>query len=252
MAGAELTDQGYWDRYYETADVAHLEVGDDTLPFHDVFDRHFRRDPSRSALEIGCANGKYLAYLHRHFGFEAHGVDFSDGIKLTADAFTRAGLSPPTLHQANLFDWTPGRTYDVVCSFGFAEHFDDLALTLRRHADLVAPEGTLLVTMPHFHHLQYPLHWLLDHDNLERHNVSSMRRASVRRALAPLPFDILELAYYGTFDFWTEVESPPLWHRATTRAIGLAGAAVTRIIGRHRPNPLLSPHLYVVARRHAG
>ena len=47
MAGAELTDQGYWDRYYETADVAHLEVGDDTLPFHDVFDRHFRRDPSR-------------------------------------------------------------------------------------------------------------------------------------------------------------------------------------------------------------
>lgn len=252
MSGPDLTEKSYWDQYYETADLADLAVSDDTMDFRDVFERHLEHDRSRSVLEIGCANGKYLGYLHRRYGYEPHGVDFSEGIRLTGARFATAGLAPPTLHQADLFTWSPGRLYDLVCSFGFAEHFDDFPLTMRRHADLVAPGGLMIVTMPHFHHLQYPLHWLLDRDNLRRHNVSSMRRSAVRAAMAPLPFDVLELAYYGTFEFWTEEASPPRWHRVATRAVQLAGAVATRVVGRQRPNPLFSPHLYLVARRQGG
>lgn len=250
----DMTDKSWWDHYYARAEPIDLETDDAELNFRDVFERHLVRDPERSVLEIGCANGRYLSYLHRRFDYEPHGLDFSDGIELTAQAFARAGLARPTLHKADLFEWDPGRKYDVVCSFGFVEHFEDLDRVIALHADLVAPRGTLIITMPHFAHAQYLLHWLLDRENLDRHNVESMYAERVRAAMEPLPFDIAECGYYQTFDFWVERDPTEMaaWERALERGIRLAGAAVVKLIGQEHPTRLFSPHLVLVAHRKAA
>jgi 2-polyprenyl-3-methyl-5-hydroxy-6-metoxy-1,4-benzoquinol methylase len=153
------------------------------------------------------------------------------------------------LFQADFFNWNPGRTFDVVFSNGFIEHFEDPALVLERHAALLAPGGKLIVTLPHFAHLQYVFHWLIDRENLRKHNTRMMRLRVLRRALRGLPLRLDHLDYYETFGFWTERTSWNQWQKAVDSGIRIFGKVVWKLAGFRTPNFLVSPHIVLVATR---
>jgi len=242
---SSVTGAAYWDRYHRrrrrrpASDVA----------FADLFTRFLVPDAEKTVLEVGCGGGIFLAHLAQAYRYRPFGVDFSEGIEDTRDLFGRRGLPAPTLYKEDFFTWDPGRKFDMVCSFGFVEHFPDLSAVIRRHAALVAPGGMLWVTMPHFAHLQYLFHWLIDRENLRDHNTSVMNRRALARSLRGLPFDVVHLSYYRTFGFWTERRSLRRWELAVERAIRWIGIAAKKALGKDHPNPLFSPHLVLVARR---
>lgn len=103
-----------------------------------------------SLLEIGCGNSVFMTYFAEEFGFKVSGLDYSqlgceqskqilkrDGIE--GDIYLGDAFAPP----ADLLN-----KYDVVCSFGVAEHFSDTAKALEAFSKFVKPGGILITSVP--------------------------------------------------------------------------------------------------------
>ena len=139
--------------------------------------------------------------------------------------------------------------FDIVCSFGFVEHFKDFNDILRRHMKLVAPGGLLIISIPHFSQMQYFFHWLIDRENLKRHNTSIMNLVSFQKAFNSTPFTIQHLTYYKTFGFWTEREQLHIWEKFIQYSIKKFGKTLNILFGYERPNQFFSPHIICIAQK---
>ncbi|MEW6610799.1 MAG: class I SAM-dependent methyltransferase [Patescibacteria group bacterium] len=239
------TDKYFWNSYYKNYQLK--EVG--RVYFADLFDIFLKPDPAKTVFEVGCAGGSALCYLAKYFKFKAYGIDYSDEIEKTRALFKYNDLPSPILYQEDFFSWRSQEQYDVVCSFGFIEHFNDPRDIIARHVALLKPDGVLMITMPHFAHLQYILHWLIDRENLKKHNTKIMNIKAMQKALQGLPLEIKYLNYYRTFGFWTERKNLTWWERIINWKIQFFGRVINKLLGPHHPNPLFSPHLVLIARR---
>lgn len=245
MENLNLTDKKFWDEYFEKH--AYKPTVVENSLFSDIFDSHLRSDSNKTVLEIGCADSNFLCYLAKKFGYKAYGVDYSNAIMQTADLFRFNGLFEPTLYKKDFFTWQPNIKFDVVCSFGFIEHFDDIDPIVAKHTELVAPGGKLIITIPHFAHAQYIFHWLIDRENLKKHNTKIMNLESVRKAVTDSGLKVEYLSYYRTFGFWTERDKMNSTERLINWAILKFGKSITKVFGYNRPNFLFSPHIVCVA-----
>lgn len=239
------TDKKFWDEYFEKHKTTPIIV--DNSLFSDIFDRYLSPDPAKSILEIGCADSNFLCYLAKKFGYKAYGIDYSDAITKTAGLFKFNNLPEPVLYKEDLFKWRANQKFDIVCSFGFIEHFDDINKVVARHADLIAPNGKLIITLPHFAHGQYLLHWLIDRENLKKHNIKIMNLDSIKKVVQNSGLIIKRLSYYKTFGFWTERIRMAWWERCVNWSILKFGKVITKIFGYNNPNFLFSPHIVCVA-----
>ena len=115
-------------------------------------------------LDVGCGDGLFFPQLER-FG-EVEGIE-NDGavIAPTVERARRIHVRP--------FDasFAPGRRYDLITMLDVLEHFPDRVATLRRALELLAPDGTLLITLPAFQSL-----WTA-HDEFNQHYVRYTRRS---------------------------------------------------------------------------
>ncbi len=241
----EYTDKKFWDNYFEGRAIRPLEH----TPFVDIFIKYLKPDPLKHAFEIGCAGGNYLAYLAKTFNYKTSGIDFSDEIERTRRLFALYNLPEPTLYKDDFFSFQPPHPYDIVCSFGFVEHFENIANVVQRQAELVRPGGTLIITMPNFAYGQYLFHWLIDRDNLKKHNIQAMDLEILRNSLKDLPFTIKHLSYYKTFGFWTERKDLKSWERAAYWGIRCFGKLLNVTLGYNTSNRFFSPHIVCVAKR---
>jgi len=133
---------------------------------HNLFKKAFKGldTKGKKILEIGCGNSVFLSYFKKEYGFDIYGLDYSEfGCKQTEKIFERDGISG-TVILADAFQ--PPLDYlekfDVVCSFGVVEHFEDTAGTLKSFAKFVKPGGILITTMPNFKGATGYLHKILN------------------------------------------------------------------------------------------
>ena len=239
------TDKKFWDSYFDRHTHKPSVIRDSY--FSDIFEKYLSPDENKSVLEIGCADSNFLCYLAKKFQYQAHGIDYSDAITKTAELFKFNNLPEPVLYKEDLFSFHTSHLYDIVCSFGFIEHFDDINKVVAQHANLIAPNGKLIITLPHFAHGQYFLHWLIDRDNLKRHNTKIMNLNSIKKAIQNNGLIIEHLSYYKTFGFWTERTNMTRWDKCINWSILKFGKVITKIFGYDRPNFLFSPHIVYIA-----
>lgn len=245
MENKNYTDKRFWDNYFQGKSLRPLEH----TTFADIFLKYLEPGQTKHAFEVGCAGGNYLAYLAKYLGYKASGIDYSDEIERTRKLFEFYGLPEPTLYKEDFFSFKPPQPYDVVCSFGFIEHFDNPSDIIRQHAKLVAPGGTLIITMPNFGYGQYLLHWLIDRDNLKKHNIKTMDLETLRNSFRDLPFTIKNISYYKTFGFWTERKDLKSWERMIQWSTRRFGKLLNITLGYDHPNRFFSPHIVCVAQR---
>ena len=248
MIANAYTTKEHWNDYFSNYSPKNV----DTVFFAEIFEKYLKPDSEKSVLEIGCAGGEYLCYIHKRFGFQPFGVDYSDEIVKTAELFRHNQLGEPVLFHEDFFSWHPGRTFDVVYSIGFIEHFQDARMIIEWHARLLSPGGTLIITLPHFAHMQYLFHWLIDRENLGKHNTRMMRLGVLRKAMQGLPLSLEHLDYYQTFGFWTERKTWNGAQRFIKWNIELFGKVAWKLLGFRKSNFLFSPHIVLVARKHGG
>jgi 2-polyprenyl-3-methyl-5-hydroxy-6-metoxy-1,4-benzoquinol methylase len=154
-------------------------------------------------LEIGCAPGHWLVSLSKILKMTPYGMDYSeDGCALARQTFESAGYPPDHIMQGDFFDdavlASLKEKFDLVCSFGFVEHFDDLYGVLLRHVPLLNPKGWLCVTMPN---LLYLNSLWQSKEILDRHHLPSMRTGVLQETLSQVPGLRLAWAgYFGVFE----------------------------------------------------
>ena len=239
------TDKKFWDEYFNRHE--HKPSIVENSLFSDIFDKYLTTDKNKSVLEIGCADSNFLCYLAKKFGYQSYGIDYSDAIIRTADLFRLNDLPEPTLYKEDFFAWRSDKKFGLVCSFGLIEHFEDINSVIAKHADLVAPGGKLIITLPHFAHGQYFLHWLIDKENLKKHNTKIMNLDSIKKAVAHSGLKIEYLSYYKTFGFWTERTDMAGWEKLINWSVLKLGKIINKIFGYNKPNPLFSPHIILIA-----
>jgi 2-polyprenyl-3-methyl-5-hydroxy-6-metoxy-1,4-benzoquinol methylase len=119
-------------------------------------DRLFRKhlaskgDVQQRLLEVGCGNSIWLSYFNRRFGYKVSGIDYSEfGCEQTRKILSRDGCSGD-IRYGDLFAPPEDMTgkFDVVCSFGVVEHFEDTSAVLTAISRFLKPGGILITTVP--------------------------------------------------------------------------------------------------------
>jgi 2-polyprenyl-3-methyl-5-hydroxy-6-metoxy-1,4-benzoquinol methylase len=200
-----LTDQAYWDAYWEgivlPQQIVRGEASYYLNQILDVFDAYLGRGNGRCVLEIGGAPGQYLAYLARALGYEISCLDYSArGCESTRRNFALLGIEG-AVYQKDLFSDISGLPlFDVVYSLGLIEHFADLTGIVGKHLQLLKPGGLLLLGCPNFTGVYYLLLKSLAPILLSRHNLDSMRLSQWREFEEAFRLEALFRGYVGGFE----------------------------------------------------
>jgi 2-polyprenyl-3-methyl-5-hydroxy-6-metoxy-1,4-benzoquinol methylase len=232
-----LTDASFWQEHWDSEASRHgFLYLDDIAPF-------LPRGDNLRLLEIGCAPGGILAHICGARGYEANGLDFVCDPTQMEQQLRARGVRVGQVHRADFLNWHPSQRYDIVSSFGFIEHFDDPGALARRHFELVAPGGTVVIGIPNFARGQRVLHQVFDRPQLLRHNTSCMSLRFLRQVAADCSAEVLFASYVGGhFAFWPgHDERPRYLELAMRRTVRFIQRVARRVPSG--TNSLLSPYL---------
>jgi SAM-dependent methyltransferase len=202
----ELTSPDYWDApFWEPGEDASalIRFDPENLEFRDIhrcWKRHLPRRTDFTFLEIGCHPGRYLWYFHHEFGYRVHGIEYAPRACERTRRLLDSLRLPARVEEADVFMYAPPepRGFDVVCSVGLIEHFVDVAPIIRRHVELVAPGGYLVLIIPNHRGING---WVVDRLLPEVAAVHNhMSYAQLRAAVLAHPeMRVVTGGYYGRF-----------------------------------------------------
>ena len=201
----------------------------------------------KTCLEVGCYPGRFISVFGR-LGYELHGIDLVDEVEQLSDWLTQSGYKVGSFSQCDFNEFKPQRKYDVVCSFGFIEHFTNWEQILTMHASLVADKGILVVEAPNFvGGFQHWLHSRFDEENYARHHIPAMNIEQWAQLLENRGFEISYAGYFGKFRFWTEPQARTIPERLLLRSLRMIQPVLRALLPLDRK--MYSPFCGVIARR---
>lgn len=171
-----------------------------------ITDRFFMADQGKKVLEIGCAPGKRLSRFAKRYGYVPYGVEYTEsGIEATKKEFQRSKFPVENIFCTDVFDYNFQRAhkeeFDVVLSFGFIEHFEDVDAAIKAHLNFLKPGGLLLVMIPNLNGIYYYLSYFLYKKILDIHNLSIMRLPVFCNLFSDVVLRKLFCGYYGVINF---------------------------------------------------
>ena len=195
----------YWDTTNERQPL--IEAGPKN-PLRIFLESKLRPVKDLSVLEIGCFPGTFLATIGR-LGYTLNGIDISPRTETDlAPWLKEIGNKCNKIEKADIFTYgNNGEQFDLVCSFGFIEHFDKFDEIINRHVELTKKGGKIIITTPNFKgNIQNIFHETFDKTNLLRHNVQSMDPVKWKSILESLGCKVTYFGWFGHFDLWRENE----------------------------------------------
>lgn len=198
-----LTDENYWNAGYGEQQFGEAKDG----ALIDFLNNHLENVEHKTCLEIGSFPGSFIPAIGRK-GYELNGIDFN---KRNAGELpgwlSTLGLKVGEFWSGDFFDFIKDHKnkYDLVCSFGFIEHFENYKEVIQSHINLVKPSGKLIITTPNFRGwMQYLPHKFFDDENLKKHNLKSMNPVEWRNVLESNGFEVSFHGWFGKYDFWVD------------------------------------------------
>ena len=155
----QKTNKEYWDGIWTAREKSPAAYQHQTglanyinRQFHEYFSRIFGNTKTKGLklLEIGCASSHWLPYFAKEFGFEVSGIDYSEiGCQQASEILSKERIqgrivctdffNPP----ASMIE-----AFDVVVSFGVAEHFQDTAACISAFSRFLKHGGLILTSIP--------------------------------------------------------------------------------------------------------
>jgi len=245
-------DKSDWEKLWHAPHSARRYL---TLPhgFEPILEKYLPRPADGRILdflEIGCFPGRFLYYFAKEFGYRVSGLDFVAETEEITGWLSELGVNAQVV-VADFFHFQPERTYDVVASFGFVEHFPNWEEVLERHLALLNPGGTLVIEFPNFRYGQYWLRRFLQPDILEGHCLEVMDPGMWARAMKTRGLEIIYRGYYQTFLLWGGLSG-----KGAAKVMKKVAMEPLRFLQRiikkfhiDYPNRYFSPYCYIIARR---
>jgi SAM-dependent methyltransferase len=247
-----MMDKGTNLRYYASDPaysgkyIVNVPLADDNIR---VFVKKHIPPSAGDCIEIGCSPGGFLT-LFGELGYTLHGIDFDPRIQTELPAWLDTkNFKHGQFIVDNFTTYAFSRDYDVVYSLGFIEHFTNWIDIVIRHAEIVKPNGWLLIGAPNYAGIvQRVLHKLLEEDNYKTHVTASMNPAMWKQILEYAGFEVTYAGTVGCFDLWTQgIETLP---RITQEFAWMIGAIKPTLTGLEETQSFASsPYLGIVARR---
>jgi len=190
--------QDYWNNSY-----LHIEI--DTFIIEDSLINFIRKNvpnatEQKSMFEVGCFPGRYMTVFGEK-GYEINGIDLTPRTHELIEVLNLRGFKVGEIKQGDFF-YNEFKKYDIVCSFGFIEHFEQYLNVIEKHLNLVNDSGYILITTPNFRGIfQYLYHNIFDKKNLNSHNVESMRPRKWKNFIQKKGFEIISCGYIGN-EIW--------------------------------------------------
>ncbi len=197
LAG-DAAGKEYWDSIWEELPPVERYEGP-VYEQHPVLSRFLSNAGGGDAIEIGCGTGSYKIYINKEFGYRIDGLDYSDNMEYVRVNLLHNGIHDSELFNADFFKFVPTKKYDLVLSGGFAEHFDDHELVVRRHAEWAKPGGLVVIIVPNLTHIHRLLCGWFAPELLRVHRFPLMRRDVMRQTLANAGLRVLHCEYHKTF-----------------------------------------------------
>jgi SAM-dependent methyltransferase len=166
-----ITDKEYWDNYWKNYQY-------DKIPKKVVFERFMPKlTRGINFIEIGGFPGVNAAYFYRRGIRDVTILDFHINKEIVRNFEKINDLPEGTIQciDNDFFAFSSEKKYDVVFSSGFIEHFEDTRDAIARHIDLLSEKGQLLIIIPNFLGLNGKLQRRFDRENLDSHNLQSMK-----------------------------------------------------------------------------
>lgn len=198
----ELTEVNFWEDYWKSLKLpsqVDWSLSSDRCLAAEL-KRHLPKSGG-SAFEVGCAPGKWLAFMARELGMSPSGIEYTEeGMQATLRNFSLLGLSSDEILTGDFFTTEPTRQFDLVMSFGFIEHFDDPDAVVERHLRWLKPGGRLVLGVPNFNGIYKPVQAILDQSLLDKHNLSIMNLAYFEGLSRRLGLESETIKYIGSFE----------------------------------------------------
>ena len=255
------TTEAYWDEVWaQQRAVPELDPRSRavTRQFDRVFDREVRAalrlwgGTAGSLVEVGCGGSCYLPYFARHHGLCVSGLDYSEaGCANAARALVEQGVTGE-IRRGDMFAPPAGfGSFDVACSIGLLEHFQDTAAAVKALSRLVRPGGLVLSLIPNMTGLTgllqkwtdrpvYDLHVPLDAGTFAAAHTAAGLEVLVARPMMTLNLYVVS-GRFEALRFGTLL-------RYLRAGISRACWAVEFAAGREFPNGLTSPYIFCAAR----
>ena len=200
----KLTDENYWNDGYSGQQFGEAKEG----ALIDFLQTHLNSVTHATCLEIGSFPGSYIPAIGRK-GYQLNGIDFN---KRNEDDLPKwlnsLGLKIGEFQSGDFFEFIKKHNtrYDLVCSFGFIEHFENYKEVIQSHIDLLKPSGKIIITTPNFRGwMQYLPHKIFDNENLKKHNLKSMNPDEWRKILESNGFEVKFYGWFGKYEFWVDL-----------------------------------------------
>lgn len=201
-----LTDINHWSNSYVSNELKPDDDGLDYILIKDLINKYILQDHYknlRSVLEIGCCPGRFLTIFGK-YGIELNGIDFIDSVDKVKNNLQKLSFKTGDFYKGDFCEFTFTRKFDIICSFGFIEHFTNYEEVIKKHLDIVSPGGFIIITTPNFRGwVQYLYHFLTDRPNMKKHVIRSMNPNKWSEILIANNFDIKCHGFVGDI-FWDE------------------------------------------------
>lgn len=198
----ELTEVKFWENYWKNCKLP------STVDMAFSFDRCLANELKKNlhdmkgdVFEVGCAPGKWLAFMAKAFAMNPSGIEYSEaGMIATLENFKILRLAPDSILTGDFFQVKPERQFDVVMSFGFIEHFDNVDKVVDLHLQWLKPGGILILGVPNFCGIYFFIQGILDRGILDKHNLKIMNLDYFRSLAARFGLKLVFLNYIGSFE----------------------------------------------------
>lgn len=198
----ELTDVKFWEDYWANVKVPNV------VDMSNSFDRCLSGELQKwlagcrgEVLEVGCAPGKWLSFLAEKMGLNPSGIEYtSAGTEATVRNFSVLGLNYGHVWSGDFFSIDPDPQFDVVISLGFIEHFQNVEEVVERHLQWLKPGGVLLLEIPNFRGVYYPIQSILDKTLLDKHNLKIMNLEFFKELAGRFGMTIRHIGYACSFE----------------------------------------------------
>lgn len=212
MKVKKLSTNEHWDNDYQEQleNKAYLKKRKFTsyseMIFWKITESYLPKGNSK-ILEVGSAPGIKLIEFNKEMSYEPYGMDYSfHGCELNREVFKLNNCNPKNVFQVDFFSKEFQNKYknyfDVVTSFGFIEHFDNVEEIIKNHCNLLKEGGYLIITIPNFKGINLALaNFFSGKSLIEMHNTDIMEIETFKNLFDNAEIDQLYCNYYGIFNF---------------------------------------------------
>lgn len=194
-----VTNSKYWNSHWHEE---RFNIASGHHPIRQWIESEVCAATKADVFEIGCYPGKFLA-VFGELGYTLNGIDsFFKTNPAMSDWLKSEGYKIGQFYQSDFLNFSSKRQYDIVCSFGFIEHFKNWKEVLINHIKLTKDRGYIIIDVPNLKSpLYYFLYKIFEPEVLKNHEFPAMDKEAIEKTFRNNECDVKTARHLGRFYF---------------------------------------------------